>query len=164
MQGQSGISTRVFWSAEDDEYLRQHYHGVSARLIGEAIGKTRMAVIGRASRLKINKTRREMREYIALQHKVEKANQIRSKTRKDRADDGNRARFFQKPRKVSNCDEVVNGDSIKLNGVGVKLWDVAPQHCRWVIGEPSELTFCGHNKVHGSSYCAGHQAIVKQTD
>lgn len=40
----------------------------------------------------------------------------------------------------------------------VGLLDLEPHHCRWVVGEPAEMRFCGCQKVPGLPYCSGHAA------
>lgn len=40
----------------------------------------------------------------------------------------------------------------------VSLIDLEPHHCRWVVGEPSEMRFCGAEKVPGLPYCQCHGA------
>jgi GcrA cell cycle regulator len=41
-------------------------------------------------------------------------------------------------------------------GQHVLLIDLRPEHCRWPIGEPVEMLFCGQVKNGSSSYCEAH--------
>jgi len=38
----------------------------------------------------------------------------------------------------------------------VLLFDLEKRHCRWVIGDPSAMLFCGADRAEPSSYCAFH--------
>jgi hypothetical protein len=31
-----------------------------------------------------------------------------------------------------------------------------PHHCRWILGEPESLMYCGDEHVEGSPYCSAH--------
>ena len=45
----------------------------------------------------------------------------------------------------------------------VSLFDAEQHHCRWPMGEPSDLNtfrFCGADKVEGLSYCQHHCRIA----
>jgi hypothetical protein len=39
----------------------------------------------------------------------------------------------------------------------VPLLKSREQHCRYVVGDPKDQTFCGHEHVEGSVWCAGHR-------
>lgn len=39
---------------------------------------------------------------------------------------------------------------------GVPLLDLAPNACRWPVGEPGAGLFCGHDKAQGRRYCPEH--------
>jgi len=167
MHEQSGVLISKSWTTEQDEYVKANYREKSAAEIGEFLGKTKNAVIGRASRLKLSISLREhhhqMRINADQEYSRKKQRAVRdgnrpkaTKTRKERGHDRSRAGFF---RMLRDADPVnlVDLDSITpINGVGVKIWDLASSHCRWVLGEPKDLTFCGHNKQEGSSYCKDH--------
>lgn len=75
------------------------------------------------------------------------------------------------------CPSIVPAETIKLRCVeiqprNISLTDLEPDHCRYPYGgdEIGEtVTFCGHSKMEGSSYCAPHfhlcrhpQAISKR--
>lgn len=167
MQGQSVVSIRNFWTAEQDEYVRENYRTKSAAEIGAFLGKTKNAVIGRAGRLKLSISLREHHSRMRInadqeysrkkQRAVKKlAEKKPAKTRKERGHDRSRAGFFRVLRKSDPVDLTSLDKIDPINGVGVKIWELESKHCRWVVGEPKDLTFCGHNKQEGSSYCKDH--------
>jgi GcrA cell cycle regulator len=40
----------------------------------------------------------------------------------------------------------------------VTIVDLAPRHCRWISGEPSNALYCGVAQEYGSPYCPKHTA------
>lgn len=163
MQEQNGALIKAFWTEEHDQFLRDNYRSMSARAIGEIIGKTKMSVIGRANRLKLNRTRKEvLAEQLANRRVGQASTYVKKKSHKERRDNANRAGIFRGPRQVPYSDKVVTVNITPLGGVGVKLWEATSQHCRWVVGEPKDLTFCGNHKAEGSSYCPGHHEMTKR--
>lgn len=155
MSEQSAVSTN--WTKEQDDFLKEQYRAISAAVIAERLGKTRNAVIGRANRLGLGRAYREVFGQTATH------SPYRHKSRKGQG--GHNATggelFYRKP-KATRVVKMEEADIKPLNGVGVKMWELEPAHCRWVIGEPKDLTFCGNNKHTGTSYCEGHFAISTQ--
>lgn len=48
-------------------------------------------------------------------------------------------------------------DIVPLNRT---IFDLQENECRFVYGdEPAEMTFCGHSKMKGSSYCVSHHRL-----
>lgn len=43
----------------------------------------------------------------------------------------------------------------------LSLFDLQPHHCRWPYGD-GPFTFCGHDKIEGSSYCAAHARMSQR--
>jgi len=146
MNDQSVVS--INWTQEQDEYLRQSYRTIPAAQIGAFLGKSKSATIGRANRIGLGKPYHEafppspqfVRAKSVKRLKIERS-----------------SLFFRLP-KMNPGAEVE-----PLNGSGVKIWDLKEKHCRWVIGEPSNLTYCGHDQHAGSSYCTSHFALSTRT-
>lgn len=44
--------------------------------------------------------------------------------------------------------------------VWVSLFDLAPDDCRWVMGEPKDMAFCGGRVASGCEYCGFHKAMA----
>lgn len=134
MSGQSVVL--IEWTPEQDDILRLHYRKTSATELAKRFGKTRNAVIGRANRLGLCLPYREKSGFPV------------------------KIRF--RPPKVIKPVRPPKIKVIPLNGVGVKIWELEQNHCRWVAGEPQDLLFCGHDKEAGSSYCPTHTKLAKQ--
>lgn len=159
MLEQSQPSTK--WTPERDEYIRQNYRTIPTRKIGAALGVSKSAVIGRASRIGLG---RPYAEVFNLGRKFE----IKPKRSPSAGVDvvkratgfvrmlKEQAPKMKKP-SIPELDNLIQ----PLNGVGVKVWDLGKDHCRWVVGDPKDLTFCGHDKHGSSSYCPTHFAISK---
>jgi hypothetical protein len=153
MLGQNQTSTN--WNPERDEYVRQNYRTIPARKIGEALGVSKGAVVGRAHRIGLGKpyaevfnrsTKYETKSKPAIGYSV---NVVKRPT--------GFARMRQETPRVKKLPiPELNNSILPLNGVGVKIWELGSDHCRWVVGEPKELTFCGCSKCQGSSYCEDH--------
>jgi hypothetical protein len=153
MSGQKAPLTK--WTQEQDDYVKEQYRSISASAIGLRLGKSKSAVIGRAYRLGLG------RPYSEVFGELATHSPYRHKPRKSASDDYKRgsAHFY---RGVKVMPFIEASDAVApLNGVGVKIWDLGDGHCRWVIGDPKDLTFCGHSNHKGSSYCPTHFATAK---
>lgn len=153
MNGQKIPSIK--WTQEQDDYVKEQYRSLSASAIGLRLGKSRCAVIGRAYRLGLGKPYAEVFGELATN------SPYRYKPRKSASDDHKRgSKHFY--RKVKAMPFIEASDLMApLNGVGVKIWDLGSNHCRWVIGDPKDLAFCGHDKHGKSSYCPTHFSLSK---
>jgi hypothetical protein len=136
--------TLTSWTEEQDAYIRQSYRNIPAIKIGEFLGKTKGAIIGRANRIGLGKPYREVFPGTPAY--------VRPKSVK-RLEDGRSSLFFRLPKMN------LNSEVEPLNGSGLKIWELKDKHCRWVVGEPSDLTYCGHDQHTGSSYCPSHFAL-----
>lgn len=142
------------WTKEQDDFLREQYRQISKKAIGERLGKTKNAIIGRANRLGLTKPYREVFGH------GDAPKQYR-RPRKSRGDELGPKCVDLRPKEKKPV-KLTEAEIHPLNGVGVKIWEIEPKHCRWVVGEPSNLLFCGHNKEAGSSYCPDHTRLSKQ--
>jgi GcrA cell cycle regulator len=43
----------------------------------------------------------------------------------------------------------------------VRIENLDRRHCKWVLGEPSDLTYCGQRREDGSPYCGAHDAAAR---
>ena len=153
MSGQKTPSIK--WTQEQDDYVKEQYRSISASAIGLRLGKSKSAVIGRAYRLGLG------RPYSEVFGELATHSPYRYKPRKSASTDHKRGseHFY---RGVKAMPFIEASDAVApLNGVGVKIWDLRDGHCRWVIGDPKDLTFCGHDKHGKSSYCNTHFATSK---
>jgi hypothetical protein len=157
MSVQSGVLIKPF-TEEEDVVIRQNYDKVSARKLAELLGRTKNSVIGRAHRLGLGRSRDETK----IVHTVLRIRKIKAQTPHNPV--GKRKSILPvrpaKPSITTGKKNIIVPESQRiatpLNGVGVHIVDLKPNHCRWVLGEPSALTYCGSNKIEGSAYCGGH--------
>ena len=141
MPEQSRPSTE--WNAANDEFIRQNYRNMSARKIGEVLGFSKNSVISRAHRIGMGRPYAEV--FPGAPPRVPKLRVER------------RCPLQKEKLKATPIIKVTLPDNIQLlNGVGIKIWDLNSKMCRWVVGEPSDLTFCGMGTQKGSSYCCDH--------
>jgi hypothetical protein len=148
------------WTPERDDYIRQNYRTIPTRKIGADLGVSKSAVIGRANRIGLSKPYAEafnLGRKFEIKPKATTSASINVVKRPTGF-----ARMRQEAPRVKKLPiPELNDPATPLNGVGVKMWDLSSTHCRWVIGEPKDLTFCGHEKHKGSFYCPTHFAISK---
>jgi GcrA cell cycle regulator len=134
----------MMWTSEQDNQLRElHTTGMSFSDIGDAMGVTRNAAIGRAHRLYLPPKR------------------DKSAPRKPRNRSPNRSkaepRISKRRMAMTFKDKLACPDS---QPVGTKsLLDLAPDECRWPFGD-RPYTFCGRKAVDELPYCAGHARIA----
>jgi GcrA cell cycle regulator len=160
------------WNDERIERLKRLWaDGLSASQIAARLGGvTRSAVIGKSYRLCLAPRKSANPEQIknkrraAQLRKMERQKAIGSVERSPRilrinaksgglragtADDVARAAADWRELKA----EMERQDGARTDLVA--LLDLEERQCRWPIGEPTR-GFCGHTKVPGKSYCAGH--------
>jgi GcrA cell cycle regulator len=132
------------WTPKCEAWLRKLWneHRLSASQIGSLLGITRNAVIGKARRLDLDRR-----------------NTANHKPRTPIAD--RRKRWRKRPTrpliKVSSMPEAIPAPRpAVVNGQPVLLVDLRAEHCRWVLGDPKEMLFCGALKEDCSSYCVEH--------
>jgi hypothetical protein len=119
-------------------------HGKIAAALSAEFGcrVTRNAVIGKVARDRIARPERRIGN--------------EAKTRNDRP----------KRRKVTWLDEVLPprrkplATSPLATADPITLMDLRPHHCRWPLGEPSDMLYCGAGRLEPHPYCAGHAAIA----
>ena len=139
------------WSDATTNELRDMWAaGKSATLIATKLRISRNAVLGKVWRLHL--IRREpivTLDHISGWHKKKSGAQHRKERR---------ARFLMKKPLPPQPPppRIIEAPS----NAPVHIADLEPHHCRWPIGEPSEMLFCGCSKQDPYSYCAFH---VKQS-
>ena len=132
------------WTPKCEAWLRKLWneHRLSASQIGSLLGITRNAVIGKARRLDLDRRN-------TANHKPRTPIADRRKRR--------RKRPTRPLIKVEAMPEAIPAPRpIAPVGKHVLLIDLRPEHCRWPIGEPVEMLFCGAVKDGSSSYCEAH--------
>ena len=119
------------WTPERDAELAKLWaSGMTTRNIGDAMGVTHNAVIGRVHRLGLPGRSSPIRER-------------KSAVRKPRAKPKPKPVISQKP--TSPSLEMIFRAAEKGG-------------CRWMSGDPREMLFCGDATVRGGSYCSVHHA------
>ena len=134
------------WTSERVELLKTHFEaGLTCREIADQIGVTRNAVIGKLSRLNLN------REKAA-------APAPKSVAREPRRRAASRLR-----RQILRS--VAIGQPIEApihNGHCCSLFELSERTCRWPISTPGapDFCFCGNPPIDGLPYCAGHSRLA----
>lgn len=161
------------WTDEETDFLRKNYRSYSCRVIAETLGKSRNAIIGKASRIGLTLPYDQVfgNPYGKVMA-VDKMRKIVPDTPTS-ADDffsrnllaivREKNEHLKKPKAAFHKYEPTENPVEPLNGVGVSLWDAKSTHCRWVLGEPKAMMYCGHTVQKGSSYCFTHSNISKSS-
>ena len=130
------------WTPKSEAWLRWLWNErkLTASQIGSLLGVTRNTVIGKARRMGLD------RRNTANQRKLVA----------DR-----RKRWRKRPTrpliKVEAMPDPIPAPRPAVPvGQHVLLIDLQSHHCRWPIGEPPEMLFCGAVKNGSSSYCEAH--------
>jgi hypothetical protein len=134
------------WPDEKIERLRTlHAAGRSYGEIARALGCTRSAAIGKASRLGLAKRARIKPVAEIIRHPRKRVLHPRIHIV------GNQVK---KPRPELDLRSDLDHE-IARNPIA--LFDLKAHHCRWpVSGEGASTLFCGADKTDGSSYCQFH--------
>lgn len=165
MSVQNGASTK--WTEEETDFLRKNYRTHSAQIVADTLGKTRNAIIGKANRigltLSYDEVFRNPHGEIMMAQRVPKEPTSADDhlSRNLLAIAKQRSVHLQRRKSPITNEEVAKDVVEPLNGVGISLWDAKSSHCRWVLGEPKAMMFCGHDIQKGTSYCPTHYAASK---
>ena len=147
------------WTDERIELLKAYFvEGLSAAKIAERLGYvTRNAVIGKIHRLGLNLdhllTADEKADRLARKKEAANIRKQRSRERAERQLRKNSPRstlykmFVPRP-----------ADDLASTAKHIAFLDLEANHCRFPYGN-GPFTFCGHDQIKGSTYCANHHAL-----
>lgn len=133
-----------FWDDEMDKILLQNYNNeMSAKQIAELLGVTKNAVIGRAKRLGLSRTK----EARVKSHKPLSPFGIWRRKGWDRI----QRMFRPRPERVT---------VVSIPG-GISIMELTGSTCRWpVSGTGADMMYCGCEVHKEKSYCLEHCRIA----
>jgi GcrA cell cycle regulator len=144
--------------------------GFSASLIGEQMGITRNAVIGKVCRLglptpegikerkphplagKGNGSRKPRVPKVKMLPRIK---WTRESIRVVRANGNSDAMRLVKS-VISNPPDL---RCVEINPLHLSIYDLAATSCRHPYGDTAPFSFCGHRTLEGHSYCPDHKAL-----
>lgn len=149
------------WNIEHDARLTQ-LHGQAdapsfnsmASTINSEFGTdfTRNACIGRASRMRLAKRLNNIKSSFEKQAPPPK---IKNESRQRYSPESKRmVTIFENV-------EIVGLHCAEVEPRGLALLELEPSDCRWPYGD-RDISFCGHGKMEGSSYCQAHFALSRR--
>ena len=148
------MSIRTEWPPEKIEALKRYWaDGLTCSEIGNRIGKTRNAVIGKATRLGLPRRAASPAGRTALTRRQHK---IMPKARNKPFN------FADKPSPISAIirDGIPIPDPKETDVARIAFVDLEAKHCRFIATKepagPYEPQFCGADRVPGTSYCEDH--------
>lgn len=152
------------WAPEHNETLR-HLAGLgySASQIAAELGRTRNAVIGRASRMQVQlgiaKDGVTLRRVVT--DKPSRAKRIRHRQAISVAKRPEPALARYVPERAPVAIVPVAAPEPVLAGEPVTLDQLTRRSCRYIAGDPLKLAapFCGAERRAGSAYCAAHHRL-----
>lgn len=142
----------VGWTEEEDKMIKENYRLIPTREIAVLLGRTRNSVIGRAGRIGLGKPYKEV---FFKKEKTEKVSHRKTDNPLYIRKDTGIIASHLPPAKRKAYPEL-NDNIVPLNGVGIKIWDLESANCRWVVGDPKDITYCGHKAKINSAYCPDH--------
>lgn len=129
------------WNDDEVATLKQLWeHGISLSEIGEKLGCSRSAVIGKANRLGFPK---RGKRYAAKPA----AAKVRKPTKR---------KLMEKAFNSEPLPELKIAPIVPLN---IALFDLTKRQCRYPYGDRAPYLFCGHPVQEESSYCPDHHRI-----
>lgn len=136
----------------DAETIIKHWNnGLTATEIGQKIGKTRSAVLGKISRLRASGINLERRAMV----RTDGEKQYKKRIRKQSAQLSFEAFFAPLLQSAPSVVEMVAPDPVLR---GVDLFSLKASQCHFVIGRHDDTSmYCGE-PVHRRSMCAEHHA------
>jgi len=149
------------WAPAHSEALREYLaKGMSYSEIADAINAkfktaySRSAAIGRATRMGLGGPAREDRPRPPLSAKPPLLRILRER---------NTARFMR-PMPILERTETVKLRSVEIDPRHLSLVELERGDCRYPYGGDTDgetITFCGHPRREGSSYCAPHFHLTR---
>lgn len=135
------------WTPEEDAKLRELWLDYSSYQLSKVLGKTRMAIVGRANRLGMKKgySKRDRSNARKLGQSTLKTLFVKDHTY-------NISRVKMAPKKPN---ELI----VQEPFLGVHISDIKNNQCRY-MHESSSLMFCGHAVQKGFSYCQNHHKYM----
>lgn len=138
------------------ELTKLYAEGYSAGIIGEKLGLSRNAIIGKIYRLKlVMPANRITRQRVAAPKVAKPANRS----------------IIRIVRSNGNSSSVRTMTTVETEQYKLRCVEIEPRHlplidlelgdCRYPYGD-DVVTFCGHPKQDGSSYCVQHHFICNE--
>lgn len=157
--GRSAATRRInmaksVWTADRIDRLKVLLgDGFSCGLIAKHLGNgiSRNAVIGKVSRMGLRPPEKRQPSV------CKPARTSAGRSRKYRTTEAHRELKWRFPEKIEPTEATeISIEFIPPNPV--TLWDLQENHCRFVLGEPAEMLFCGE-PVNYRNYCRGHAIL-----
>ena len=144
------------WTQEQIDFAVANAEKLTRSQIGKHIGKSKAAVANFLCRANI-KMDEKLRRLRFQQSGRE------SRVRRDISMGYERIKSVSKKGERSNPQHMKEPPIGILGGEGVKLWMIEAHHCKWIVGEPKDLTCCGNERQKDSPYCSAHSHIAYTT-
>lgn len=152
------------WTEEEVKFLIENRKNMSMSMIAFEIGKTKGAIAGKLHRLGIkadeNLRRAMLSEGVRRSYARRSGINCNLVSTKKGVDGWKAIATVYKRGEKATPKHMIEPPVGILGGVGVKLWALENHHCKWVVGEPSDLTCCGQNRLKDSPYCQDHHNIA----
>ena len=159
------------WTPELIKDLKRLWNkGLTTVEIGNRIGMSKNAVVGKAHRLGLegrpSPIKREKKKiYLEVETVAKKENpkaeNVRETVTEELSESFESSSF--PPEEILKAEPIIEmPKSKKGKRKGVQLVDLKPTSCRWPEGDPKDpdFCFCGHECVNGKIYCEEHCAVA----
>ena len=147
------------WTPDLIKELKRLWNkGLTTVEIGNRIGMSKNAVVGKAHRLGL-----EGRPSPIKRDKKKEATVVRAPKKTVEAPKQKVTQSILPPEPVFEVEPIVEkAVPKKKKRKGVQLVDLKPNSCRWPEGDPKDpdFCFCGQECVPGKIYCEEHCAIA----
>lgn len=146
------MRSRDFWTPEKINKLREMRDaGHSAVIIGEALGVSRNAVLGKVFRLGLPR----MKDAGAAGDRKPRAKPLRKPVARVKP-------VARPPVAYKPLRQPVEPPALVSLNIGIL--DLGPGMCRWIEGSHEHpAIYCGAGCDEGQSFCPGHRALVYRT-
>lgn len=152
------------WTAEELKFLVENRLSMSMKNLSIKMKKSRGSIAGKLHRLGLRTPKQFSRLMLSVGRKQASEDgelKGRAVVSSKKGPDGWKAigTTFKRGTKALP-QHMIEPPAGILDGVGVKMWMLEHHHCKWVVGEPSNLTCCGQNRHPNSPYCQDHHQIA----
>jgi hypothetical protein len=139
------------WRLDEDDMLRElRAAGKTAAEIAQILGRSRDSIGYRLRHLGVKA--RAPRAHRAEPSAAPKFFNLTGRAKTTAA----RLRHAEQLARAETIADMIRGEEALPPTGGVSLVDLEPNMCRWVLGSPADLLYCGAARVGRGPYCKAH--------
>ena len=152
------------WTPELVKELKRLWSkGLTTVEIGNRLGMSKNAIVGKAHRLGLESRPSPIKREKKKEVVIEKIEEIKPTPENKVEEDVFTESASFPPEEILKAEPIEETPKTKKRKYkGVQLVDLKPTSCRWPLGDPkdADFCFCGQECAEGKIYCEEHCAVA----